>query len=225
MRSRETLGLRLGLLLEIGGPTGPRSATVVGTFAKRHRCLKDHFVARLLGPTAPGAAADQFEFSDHLRPARQVSGIAFKVLDLSGEVFLGLIALGVPIEECCVAHDMGVPGACCIQFMPALVTIEAAAQSEFGAQGAVDGNSADPYMTAMCYFNALRELGDARRIVEDEVRYRAQPYGTERRRIIPAEFPFANSKTPDALVSAPSPLAWFLPSPVCMRGGRSAAFR
>ena len=28
---------------------------------------------------------------------------------------------------------------------------------------------ADPYLTALCYFNALRELGGARRIVEDEV--------------------------------------------------------
>ena len=30
-------------------------------------------------------------------------------------------------------------------------------------------------MTALCYFNALRELGGARRIVEDEVRDRAAP--------------------------------------------------
>ena len=29
-------------------------------------------------------------------------------------------------------------------------------------------------MTALCYFNALRELGGARRIVEDEVRDRAR---------------------------------------------------
>ena len=30
-------------------------------------------------------------------------------------------------------------------------------------------NPADPYMTAVAYFNALRELGSARRIVEDEI--------------------------------------------------------
>jgi hypothetical protein len=30
-------------------------------------------------------------------------------------------------------------------------------------------NPADPYMTALCYFNALRELGASRRIIEDEV--------------------------------------------------------
>ena len=39
-------------------------------------------------------------------------------------------------------------------------------------------NPADPYMTALCYFNALRELGGARRIVEDEVRDRAARYGS-----------------------------------------------
>ena len=43
-------------------------------------------------------------------------------------------------------------------------------------------NPADPYMTALCYFNALRELGGARRIVEDEVRERAARYGSDRRR-------------------------------------------
>jgi hypothetical protein len=31
---------------------------------------------------------------------------------------------------------------------------------------------------ALCYFNALRELGCARRIVEDEVRDRTARYGT-----------------------------------------------
>ena len=51
-------------------------------------------------------------------------------------------------------------------------------------------NPADPYMTALCYFNALRELGGARRIVEDEVRDRAralrrQPAPRRSRRISP----------------------------------------
>ncbi len=50
---------------------------------------------------------------------------------------------------------------------------------------AKDRNPADPYMTALCYFNALRELGGARRIVEDEVRDRAARYGAERRRVDP----------------------------------------
>ncbi|MGX1165763.1 hypothetical protein AB7M16_002029 [Bradyrhizobium sp. USDA 372] len=51
---------------------------------------------------------------------------------------------------------------------------------------------ADPYLTALCYFNALRELGGARRIVEDEIREHAATYGDKRRRVTPQDAPFAN---------------------------------
>ena len=37
-------------------------------------------------------------------------------------------------------------------------------------------NPADPYMTLVGYFNALRELGGARRLIEDEVRNRLERY-------------------------------------------------
>ena len=50
-------------------------------------------------------------------------------------------------------------------FLRALTTLLAA-----GAKDMSLGDVADPYLTALCYFNALRELGGARRIVEDEVR-------------------------------------------------------
>jgi hypothetical protein len=61
-------------------------------------------------------------------------------------------------------------------FLRALTTLLAMAQAAYNdaaptlSPGAA--NPADPYMTALCYFNALRELGGARRIVEDEVRDR-----------------------------------------------------
>ena len=42
-------------------------------------------------------------------------------------------------------------------------------------------NPADPYMTAVAYFNALRELGSARRIVEDEISSRLQTYAGHKR--------------------------------------------
>ncbi len=80
-------------------------------------------------------------------------------------------------------------------FLRALTTLLAAAKAEFDAQAATSQpgkNSADPYMTALCYFNALRELGGARRIVEDEVRDRAARYGTQRRRVDPKDGPFAD---------------------------------
>lgn len=51
---------------------------------------------------------------------------------------------------------------------------------------------ADPYLTALCYFNALRELGGARRIVDDEVRRNLEKYGNDRRRKVPTGAPFAN---------------------------------
>ena len=42
-------------------------------------------------------------------------------------------------------------------------------------------NPADPYMTVLGYFNSLRELGGARRILEEEVQNTLGRYGTRRR--------------------------------------------
>jgi hypothetical protein len=42
-------------------------------------------------------------------------------------------------------------------------------------------NPADPYMTLLGYFNALRELGGSRRIIEDEVTTRLPGYGNRKR--------------------------------------------
>jgi hypothetical protein len=81
-------------------------------------------------------------------------------------------------------------------FLRALTTLLSAAQAEFEAAVAAGfvPNPADPYMTALCYFNALRELGGARRIVEDEVRDRVQRYGTQRVRLQPQGAPFGDRK-------------------------------
>ena len=80
-------------------------------------------------------------------------------------------------------------------FLRSLTTLVAAAQAAYDANVSGDAtgrNPADPYMTALCYFNALRELGGARRIVEDEVGDRAARYGAQRRRVDPADSPFAD---------------------------------
>ncbi len=53
------------------------------------------------------------------------------------------------------------------------------------------GNPADPYMSLLGYFNALRELGGARRIVEGEVGDRVRNYA-QRRRVDEAEGLYAN---------------------------------
>lgn len=74
-------------------------------------------------------------------------------------------------------------------FLRALTTLLAGARAE-----AERGGEADAYETALCYFNALRELGGARRIVEDEVRARLATYGSERRRVEPADTPFIDRR-------------------------------
>ena len=51
---------------------------------------------------------------------------------------------------------------------------------------------ADPYLTVLAYFNALRELGAARRIVEDEIREHVASYGSGRVRHDPPGRPFAD---------------------------------
>lgn len=52
-----------------------------------------------------------------------------------------------------------------------MLALMGAAQTHFQAAGgqANHENPADPYMTLLAYFNSLRELGGARRIVEEEV--------------------------------------------------------
>jgi hypothetical protein len=84
-------------------------------------------------------------------------------------------------------------------YLRALTALLAAAQSEYEGAGNVNPNPADPYMTALCYFNALRELGGARRIVEDEVRDRTARYGTERVRVDPPTRPFRDRRIREPL--------------------------
>lgn len=59
----------------------------------------------------------------------------------------------------------------------------AATQKAYLAQGHKGGptNPADPYMTLLGYFNSLRELGGARRVIEDEVGSRLLGYGARTR--------------------------------------------
>ena len=54
------------------------------------------------------------------------------------------------------------------------------AYRDAGGHGNRD-NPADPYMTVLGYFNSLRELGGARRILEEEVRNTVRQYGQRRR--------------------------------------------
>jgi hypothetical protein len=78
---------------------------------------------------------------------------------------------------------------------PKLVFLRALQTSLSGAAALSSGgpnDPADPYLTALCYFNALRELGGARRIVDDEVRTHLTSYGRNRVRREPTGAPFAD---------------------------------
>ncbi|MEZ5847256.1 MAG: DISARM system helicase DrmA [Geminicoccaceae bacterium] len=72
-------------------------------------------------------------------------------------------------------------------FLRSLRTVMAAAWQAFVDAGGTNNknNPADPYITALCYFNALRELGRARRVVEEEVTQQLGSYGRERQRVMP----------------------------------------
>lgn len=64
-----------------------------------------------------------------------------------------------------------------------LLTLMGAAQTHFRSAGGRKNkaNPADPYMTLLAYFNSLRELGGARRIVEEEVQNTLKGRGMRRR--------------------------------------------
>lgn len=74
-------------------------------------------------------------------------------------------------------------------FLRTLQTLLAGAQALSSGAAA---DPADPYLTALCYFNALRELGGARRIVDDEIRRNLGHYGRDRVRESPTGAAFAD---------------------------------
>jgi len=69
-----------------------------------------------------------------------------------------------------------------VVMLRAYLALLAAAQKAYLGGGKKDpSNPADPYMTVLGYFNSLRELGGARRLIEDEVGNRVAGYGGRRR--------------------------------------------
>jgi hypothetical protein len=82
-----------------------------------------------------------------------------------------------------------------VVMLRAYLALLAAAQKAYNMLGGKrsPGNPADPYMTVLGYFNSLRELGGARRVVEDEVGSRVAGYGS-RKRVGEAEGLFENRR-------------------------------
>ena len=80
-----------------------------------------------------------------------------------------------------------------VLFLRSAITLMAAAQAAREAAAGAGTDPADPYMTVVAYFNALRELGSARRIVEDEIGSRLLTYA-DRKRAGEAAGRFANRR-------------------------------
>lgn len=76
-------------------------------------------------------------------------------------------------------------------FLRTCLALMAAAQKQYTVNKKDQPNPADPYMTLMGYFNSLRELGGARRLVEDEVSNSLVGFG-ERKRIGETDGQFMN---------------------------------
>ena len=89
------------------------------------------------------------------------------VTEVNGRLYLGIAALGRGPR---------------VVFLRATTTLMAAAKAAGElANSLSSSNPADPYLTTVAYFNALRELGSARRIVEDEISSRLLTYSQRKR--------------------------------------------
>ena len=87
--------------------------------------------------------------------------------DLFQALYLGIAALGRGPR---------------VVFLRTTTTLMAAAKAAGElSNSSSNPNPADPYLTTVAYFNALRELGSARRIVEDEISSRLLTYSQRKR--------------------------------------------
>jgi hypothetical protein len=85
----------------------------------------------------------------------------------------------LPADEPGARHYLGIAvpgGSPKVLFLRTVISLMAIAETAWQQNNPDEKNPADPYMTLVAYFNALRELGGARRIVEGEVGPRLLAY-------------------------------------------------
>jgi hypothetical protein len=107
-------------------------------------------------------------------------------------------AKSLPTNDPSSRHYLGITvpgGSPKVLFLRTAVSIMAIAQTLWQQAKPDEQNPADPYMTLLTYFNALRELGGARRIVEEEVGPRLRTYDRRVRFGSPAVFASRDIKT------------------------------
>ncbi len=173
------LGTMVGLyetaLEELAVRDGVRPKIVASTATVRRaesqiRALFDRGEVRIFPPPGPDRR-DSF-FARTLVPDPGLS-------ETNPRVYLGVAAQGRSPK---------------VVMLRVYLALLAAGQKWYGTNGKKSqDNPADPYMTLVGYFNALRELGGARRLIEDEVRNGLTRYET-RKRIGEQEGLFVNRK-------------------------------
>jgi len=88
-------------------------------------------------------------------------------------------AQSLPLEDPGSRHYLGIAvpgGSPKVLFLRSTVTLMAVAETAWKQSKPDAKNPAEPYMTLLAYFNALRELGGARRIIEEEIGPRLRTY-------------------------------------------------
>jgi hypothetical protein len=168
----------------ISGPLG----TMVGLYetAIDELCTRD-VDGKRVGPKIVASTATVRRARDQIRalfrrrvvqvfppPGRDLSDSFFArtipVTSKAGRLYIGLSAPGRNAKVLLLRTYLALLGAT----QRAWTDIEASG-------GGAHGNAADAYMTLLGYFGSLKELGGARRIVEDEVAARLPAYGARRR--------------------------------------------
>jgi hypothetical protein len=122
-----------------GGRVGPKVIASTATVRRADRQVGALFQRRLAVFPPPGLDASDSWFATET-----------PLEDAPGRLYLGIFAPGKSVKT-------------------ALVRVYADLLSRAKALLAADAPAADPYMTLVGYFNSLRELGGALRLVEDDV--------------------------------------------------------
>lgn len=124
---------------------GPKIIASTATVRRADDQIKKLFGRSKTAIFPPPGIDRRFSYFARTRPASEVEP----------RRYIGVSALGIGPRKV---------------FLRTVTPLLAAAQREFDLSAETgERNPADPYMTALCYFNALRELGGTRRIVEGEV--------------------------------------------------------
>ena len=166
----------------IAGPLG----TMVGLYESAIEALcKQHLPAEAVGPKIVASTATARQADDQIQalfarpltqvfpppgPDRRDSFFARtrSVDDVPGRLYLGVVSPGRN------------PKVLMRRTWLALMGAAQRAYVEAGGEKNAD-NPADPYMTVLGYFNSLRELGGARRILEEEVQGTIRRYRDRKR--------------------------------------------